>query len=58
MAATPPATLNPGVLMIYAEGGAIQARTGELNARSRPLAANGAILVDVHAIFDTIKVRE
>lgn len=55
---TPPATLNPGVLLYADEVAAIQTRTGELNAQIATIgAANGAILVDVHALFDHIKVN-
>ena len=55
---TPPATLNPGVLLYADEIAAIQTRTGELNAQIASIgAANGAILVDIHAFFDDVKVN-
>lgn len=55
---TPPATLNPGVLLYADEIAAIQTRTGELNAQIASIgAANGAIPVDIHALFDDIKVN-
>jgi lysophospholipase L1-like esterase len=55
---TPPATLNPGVLLYADEVTAIQTRTGELNAQIASIGtANGAIPVDIHAFFDNVKVN-
>jgi lysophospholipase L1-like esterase len=52
---TPPATLNPGVLLYPDEVALIQQRTGEINSRIASIAAaNGATVVDAHALFDEI----
>lgn len=50
---TPPSTLNQGVLLYPDEVALIQQRGNELNARIAAIAAaNGATVVDMHAIFD------
>lgn len=52
---TPPSTLNAGVLLYPDEVALIRARTDELNARIASVAAaNGATVLDIHAIFDEI----
>lgn len=52
----PPGTLNAGVLLYADEVAAIRNRTNELNAEIAAAAsANGAILVDTHALFDEIR---
>jgi phospholipase/lecithinase/hemolysin len=54
----PPATLAPGVLLYPDEVGAIQARTGELNARIASIGGGaGAVLLDIHALFDRIRTE-
>lgn len=48
-------TLNAGVLLYPDEVALIQARTGEVNSRIASVAAaNGATVVDAHALFDEI----
>lgn len=55
---TPPATLNPGVILYPDEIAAIRAKTADINATIASQAtANGAILIDIHSIFDDIKVH-
>ncbi len=55
---TPPSTLTPGVLLYPDEVALIRERTNALNARiSSIAAANGAVLLDVNAIFDRIKTN-
>ncbi len=55
---TPPSTLTPGVLLYPDEVALIRERTNTLNARiSSIAAANGAVLLDVNAIFDGIKAN-
>ena len=50
---SPPATLNQGVLLYPDEVAAIQARGNALNASIASIAAaNGATVIDVHAVFD------
>jgi lysophospholipase L1-like esterase len=52
---TPPATLNQGVLLYPDEVDLIRQRTTEINARIASVAAaNGATVVDAHALFDEI----
>ena len=51
----PPGTLNAGVLLYADEVAAIRTRTNELNSEIAAAAsANGAILVDTHAVFDEV----
>jgi len=55
---TPPGTLTAGVVLYPDEVAAIRARTGELNAEIAGAAsANGAILLNVHSIFEQIKAH-
>jgi lysophospholipase L1-like esterase len=52
---TPPATLSPGVLLYADEVALMQQRTTEINARITSVAsANGATVLDIHALFDGI----
>jgi lysophospholipase L1-like esterase len=52
---SPPATLNPGVLLYPEEVALIRQRTADLNARIASIAsANGATVLDIHAIFEDI----
>jgi lysophospholipase L1-like esterase len=52
---SPPATLNQGVLLYPDEVSLIQQRTTEINARIASVAsANGATVIDTHALFDEI----
>jgi lysophospholipase L1-like esterase len=52
---TPPATLSPGVLLYADEVALMQQRTTEINARIASVAsANGATVLDIHALFDGI----
>jgi lysophospholipase L1-like esterase len=52
---TPPATLNQGVLLYPDEVTLIRQRTTEINARIASVAAaNGATVVDTHALLDEI----
>ena len=53
---TPPATLNPGVLLYPDEVALIRQRTIDLNARIASIsAANGAVLFDSYAYFNDIR---
>jgi hypothetical protein len=53
---TPPATLNPGVLLYPDEVALIRQRTIDLNARIAAIsAANGAVLFDSYAYFNDIR---
>lgn len=55
---TPPSTLNPGVILYPDEIAAIRAKTADINATiAAQASANGAILVDIHAIFEDIKAN-
>lgn len=55
---TPPATLTPGVILYPDEIAAIRAKTADINATIAAQAASaGAILIDVHSIFDDIKAH-
>jgi hypothetical protein len=55
---TPPSTLTPGVILYPDEVAAIRAKTAAINATIASQASSaGAILVDVHAIFDNIKAN-
>jgi len=50
---SPPSTLNQGVLLYPDEVASIQQRGNELNARIAAIAAaNGATVLDIHALFD------
>ncbi|MFY9552116.1 MAG: SGNH/GDSL hydrolase family protein, partial [Thermoanaerobaculia bacterium] len=52
---TPPATLNPGVILYPDDVTAIRSHIDGYNAAiTASASANGAILVDVHALFDRI----
>jgi lysophospholipase L1-like esterase len=52
---TPPATLNQGVLLYPDEVALIRLRTTEINSRIATVAAaNGATVIDAHALFDDI----
>ena len=52
---TPPATLNQGVLLYPDEVTLLRQRTTEINSRIASVAgANGATVVDGHALFDDI----
>jgi len=52
---TPPATLNMGVLLYPDEVALIRQRAIDLNARIASIAAaNGATVIDIHAVFDDI----
>lgn len=52
---SPPATLNTGVLLYPDEVALIRQRAVDLNARIASIAtANGATVIDMHAIFDDI----
>ena len=52
---TPPATLNQGVLLYPDEVALIRQRTTEINGRIASVAAaNGASVIDAHALFDEI----
>lgn len=54
----PPATLVPGVLLYPDEVVAIETRTGELNAKIASIGGGaGAILLDIHALFDRIRTE-
>jgi hypothetical protein len=55
---TPPATLSPGVILYPDEIAAIRAKTADINTTIAAQATSAsAILIDVHAIFDDIKVN-
>jgi hypothetical protein len=52
---SPPATLNAGVLLYPDEVALIQQRTNEINTRIASVAAaNGATVIDTHALFNEI----
>jgi lysophospholipase L1-like esterase len=52
---TPPATLSPGVLLYPDEVALIRQRTTDINARIASVAAaNGATVIDTHALLDEI----
>jgi lysophospholipase L1-like esterase len=55
---TPPSTLTPGVILYPDEIAAIRAKTADINATIASQASSaGAILIDIHAIFDDIKAN-
>jgi hypothetical protein len=55
---TPPTTLSPGVILYPDEIAAIRAKTADINATIAAQASSaGAILIDVHSIFDGIKAN-
>lgn len=52
---TPPATLTPGVILYPDEIEAIRAKTADINATiAAQASASGAILVDIHSIYEDI----
>jgi hypothetical protein len=52
---SPPATLNPGVLLYSDEVALIRQRAVDLNARIASIAAaNGATVLDIHSLFDDL----
>lgn len=55
---SPPATLNAGVLLYPDEVALIRQRAIDLNARIASIAAaNGATVIDIHAIYDDVLVN-